>query len=133
MSGMWLVVLILIPHALAAGELVSVPWEEVKGLYQEKAERKAMEKMKTETAKRPPVYTIDEGVYRLSIGKDSAEGTALVSGRVVDGSPGPIPVFGREMVVGSVRSATGGSLLCGQGTMGEFSFCRRAPTCSRSN
>src|SRR3990172_9431134 len=72
MSGRWLVVLILIPRALAAGELVSVPWEEVKGLYQEKAERKAMEKMRTETAKRPPVYTIDEGVYRLSIGRDSA-------------------------------------------------------------
>lgn len=61
MRAWWLVVLILIPRALGAGELVPVPWDEIKGLHQEKAERKAMEKMKTDVAKKAPVYTIEEG------------------------------------------------------------------------
>jgi hypothetical protein len=65
--------------------------------------------------KKAPVYVIEEGAYRLSIGKDSSEGSALVSGRIVEGMPGPIPIFGKELIVGDVRKMTGGRLLVGPG------------------
>jgi hypothetical protein len=52
MKAWWLVVLALIPRLAMAGDLVSVPWEEIKALYQEKAERKAMENMKTDAVKK---------------------------------------------------------------------------------
>lgn len=51
----------LVPRALGAEELVSVPWEKMKGLCQEEAERKAREGMKTDVGKKTPVYTIEEG------------------------------------------------------------------------
>jgi hypothetical protein len=105
------------------GDTVSVPWEEVKTLYRESVRREIMDKAE-ESAKqrRPQVHAIDEAVYRVSVGRQSASGEVLLSGRVLEGGPDPIPLFDAGVVLGPVRTVAGGTLLCRPEDGGRIAF-----------
>lgn len=118
----WMVALMLAAGTVSAGDAVSVPWDEFKQLYRESIERDVMKKNPTAGTEKPFVYTLDEAVYTLSVGQKSSEGQALISGRVVSGSPEAIPLFSQGLVVTGIRQVTGGSLLCGDGEGEGISF-----------
>jgi len=94
---------------------VTVPWTEFQRLYRESVV-KEFQKQAEETArqKEPCIFTIHEAVYSLRVGEDSAEGEVRLAGRVVSGPVRPIPLFGKEMILTGVSSASGGSLICAE-------------------
>lgn len=115
-----LVVLILLMIAavpLIAEEGVVIPWEEFKSLYRESIEREITNKL-AQPVPAPQVYSIDEARYRVELDRAGARVEALISGRVLSGTPQPIPLFGKDSVVTVVEQATGGSVTsCEDGRM----------------
>jgi len=91
---------------------VTVPWEDVKRLHEESVERKIMEKLNRATAARKPqVYSVEETRCQLKIGPREAQGRLLISGRVIEGDPEPIRLFGPGTVVAGIAGVRGGTLL----------------------
>jgi hypothetical protein len=122
-GSVFVLVVLLSPQVLVAGASVSVPWEEFKMLYGESIERKAMASVaKPERRHDPQVHSIEEAVYSLDIGENRVRGEVVVSGRILSGSPEPIQLFGRDIVVSRTARVSGGSLLVGQGHDGGISF-----------
>lgn len=109
---------------LPAGEQVSVPWAEFKQLYEERIAREVMQTQAggPTRGRKPPVYTIEEAVYDLAVGKDHAAGEVLVSGRVIAGDAAPIPLFGPGLTVARIGRIRGGALLSGQDGAGRIAF-----------
>ena len=93
MKRLPLLIVVLLAGGLAgATETVSVPWPEFRQLYRESIEREIMKTVKEPAAKKmPQVYSIEEAVYRLTIGRRNGKGEALLSGRIVSGDAEPIP------------------------------------------
>lgn len=109
------VVLLSAASILHADDLVSVPWSEFKKVYRESIERDIMRtQAEPEKKKEPLVYTIDEAAYCIVIGKDTARGDVLITGRIISGAPAPIPLFGRDIVVAKTMRIAGGCLLAEQ-------------------
>ena len=110
-----MLVVLWVPVSLLAGAQISVPWTEFKELYKQSIEREIMNRQTIPPKKKEPlVYTIEEAVYRLTLARESAEGEALVTGRIISGDPAPIPLFGRDIVIARTKQLRGGSLLSGQ-------------------
>ena len=118
-----LLVLAAVPGWPLTAEQVSVPWPEFKKLYGESIEREVMKAQARPTETKPPlVYTIEEAVYRLDIGKEHAQGDVLVSGKIVSGAPAPIPLFDNALVIAKTKQITGGALLARQDDHGGIAF-----------
>lgn len=110
--AMWL----MMSSVALAGSSVTVSWDEFRALYRENIERELTEMTEQEPKERRPlVYSIEEGVYKLIVHADRVEGQVLVTGSVLDGDIVPIPLFGAGMIVSSVGQVSGGTLLrqCG--------------------
>jgi len=68
-----------------------------------------------ETGKNKPfLYSIEEAVYRLKVGRNSSCGEVLISGRIISGDRSPIPLFDKDIAITEVKQVTGGSVLSGQ-------------------
>jgi len=110
-----LVFLLSVAGLLQADDLVSVPWPEFKKVYRESVERDIMKTHAgPEMQKEPFIYTIEEAVYCINVDKNTARGEALVTGRVISGTPALIPLFGRDIVIEKTKQVSGGSLLADQ-------------------
>ncbi len=107
-NAFWAFFLCLILATVAAGETVSVPWEEWKHLYRESIEHQIRAEMGT-----PPfVCSFDQAAYTLSVSENGCSGDLVLSGRVLSGQPEPLTVFNKNLVIRQIRSASGGALLC---------------------
>ncbi len=104
-----ILLLLALPNPIRAGETISVPWEEVKRLYQESIEKKLLERFPPDKARQ--LYTIEQALYRLNIGNKRVTGAVTISGKVLSGKPEPIPLFGNDIVIDRVKQTTGGSLM----------------------
>ena len=102
-------VLVLAVSATAVGaESVTVPWQELKQLYRDKVERETTERLGTK--EEPPIHTIEQADYVLSIAEDTAEGLVALTGRMLSGKPEPIALFGDDIALARVEQAQGGAL-----------------------
>ncbi|MBU4201117.1 MAG: hypothetical protein KKG09_09785 [Verrucomicrobia bacterium] len=98
-----------------ATESVAVPWEEIKILFEERVERNVQDKLNAAAQSRKTmVASIDEAIYGLSIGSAQAVGQVLISGKLVEGDPRPIGLFGKGIILTGVKRAAGGALIGGQ-------------------
>jgi hypothetical protein len=112
LMGLMLAMQGMLPAAAWAGDTVSAPWEEFKMLYKESIERRIRESLsKPVAAIEPQTHTIDEAVYRLSLGGPVAQGQVLISGKILGGGPQPVPLFGKELILSSIERIAGGSLI----------------------
>ena len=102
-------VLVLCTARVRGRESVPVPWEEFKTLYRERIERRMREALEDEPA--PWRYVLERAAYRVRIHARRAEGTVLISGRVLSGEPEVIPLFGADTIIASVESTKAGALL----------------------
>ena len=66
-----------------------MPWEELKKLYRESIEKKIMKNI--EKNKTPQVFSFEEVLYHLKIGKKTVRGELFLSGK-------PIPVFDKPFM-----------------------------------
>lgn len=100
---------------LWAAESVAVPWEEIKKMFAERVERNVKDKLGAASQTREAmVFSIDEASYWLSVGSVQAVGRVLISGKLVGGDPGLIGLFGKGIVLTSVKRAAGGTLINGK-------------------
>ncbi|MFC1672088.1 hypothetical protein ACFL01_03010 [Planctomycetota bacterium] len=115
--AVWVCVVLSWAGCCMAEETIGVPWEEFKTLYRDSVTRELMGTALQRGER--PVHTIEEAVYRLSIGRDHAEGTMLVSGKMLSGEPQPIPLCSDEIIIVRVDSLKGCSLVTGGHSRGE--------------
>ncbi len=114
MKQLLLICLLLIPaHLWAEVGSVQIPWQEFSVLYKESIEKK-IEK-DAEKEKQPIVFSIDRANYRVNIKNDYAKGTVSLSGRVVSGETGEIPLLDNKIMIDKILSVSGGVLSCKQG------------------
>ena len=92
-----------------AGEMVTVPWEEIKKLYRESVEREIKEATPEEEVM--DLYSIEEALYRIEVGEESATARALLTGKVLSGSPGSILLFEEDVILSGVEEIRGGFLV----------------------
>jgi hypothetical protein len=110
-AGVW-AVLLGAAGVLAAEEGVTVPWAEFSRVYRESIERDVMTTLGTQVREMAPqVFTIEDAVYQMTIRDRQAEGSVLLSGRVVSGDRTPIALFGRDLVIAGIGKVSGGTLL----------------------
>jgi len=85
------------------------PWEELKTLYRAQItqELRAGEAL----AEPPAVVVIDEARYGLHLGAERVKGELELSGRLVSGTPVPVPLFGPELVLREGGEVSGASLI----------------------
>ena len=115
-----IILLILTPKITHAEESVTVPWVEFKQLYHESVERAFEERAKElESREEPLIYVIDEAIYHLRVAEKSAHGEVHVRGKIISGTPRPIPLFGKEMIISGVSKVGGGILLCSSENQAE--------------
>ncbi len=93
-----------------AEEAVGVPWDEIKALYREQVARE-LQKFPEAPVKIPQVFCIESARYTLSAGTGAAQGEVILSGKVLSGTPEPIPLLGPEVILTEVRQVTGGAVI----------------------
>lgn len=104
--------MMVIHGTLLAADTASVPWEEFKQLYKESIERRiAGQAPRPAQERKAQTHTIDEAIYQLTLGKQSAQGQVLISGRVIAGDPAPIRLFCKELIIQGSYAISGGSLI----------------------
>lgn len=109
-----LVLMIIVTGTTCAQEMASVPWAEFRQVYRESIERELLEaQQRTAPSAVPFLCHLDDVVYRLAIAKDKVSGEARVSGRVISGTPVPITLFGRDIIISDITDIGGGVLLSG--------------------
>jgi hypothetical protein len=116
--GFWILAVLFLAGTAAAeapvpsakDDFVTVPWSEFKTLYRESIEREIQAARPEEPEAAPFRYSIDEARYRLTLGAETAEGEAVLTGAVISGEPEAIPLFGPDMVIREVRETSGGTL-----------------------
>jgi hypothetical protein len=107
-----LLAILALPATTFAADVVSAPWEEFKMLYRESIERRIEERTaQPQPVRKPQRHTIEQAIYRLTIGGNGAQGEALISGRILSGDPAPIPLFDADLVISGVTRIAGGSLI----------------------
>jgi hypothetical protein len=94
--------------ATPAGESVTVPWEEFKRLYEESVRREVMQGLPAREA--PAAAAIEEAVYRLKVGEQSASVSVLLTGRTPAGRAEALRLFGGDVIVASTGAFRGGAL-----------------------
>ncbi|MDH3688643.1 MAG: hypothetical protein OEU36_04070, partial [Gammaproteobacteria bacterium] len=104
--------LLIIFGSSFAESTVTVPWTEFRGLYAEQIKRK-LEGTKTDD-ELPPLYTIEQAFYQLTVTDKGAAGRVQVAGRVLQGEPDPLPLFGHDIAVNDVKELSGGRLIANE-------------------
>ncbi|MCC6695803.1 MAG: hypothetical protein IT365_09250, partial [Candidatus Hydrogenedentes bacterium] len=79
-------------------EGVFMPWEAFETMYRDRITREVRgEPLVVEVI--PQVYTIHEARYRIEASTESAQVQVLISGKVLSGTPAPIPLFGEDAIL----------------------------------
>lgn len=102
-------IFVLLPGIVWAGDFTTVPWEEFKSLYQNSIERRVMEKMKQDVP--PSISCIEEAVYHVRINRKDAEVTVALSGRRISGKPEKLKLFKKDIIIDEIKQVVGGFLL----------------------
>lgn len=91
-----------------AQDEVAVPFEEYKTLFREHVERELREQP-------PPknVHTVEQAQYTLQIDAARVTGAALLTGRVVSGTPEAFKILGSEAAITEMVEVSGGALVRG--------------------
>ena len=100
-------VLLLIGLVCSAGSFatestVTVPWQEFDALYQAQISHRLKEAKKKEP---DPVIVLESAIYDLTVSGSQVTGLVEISGSVLVGSPEPVHLFGRSVVVTEVVEA----------------------------
>lgn len=110
-----LLALLAIPVTARGEDTVAIPWETFETLYRDRVEKEVLNRMpKPAPEKQPQVHSIDEAHYTLDVDGDSARGEVALSGRIASGGPEPIPLFGADVILTSIESVSGGSVMCAE-------------------
>lgn len=110
MKRMFMLCIILLSTRTAwADGSLPVPWSEIKQLIRQNLEAEMVEK-KTVTPS-PMVYSLETGIYRLTLAPESSRGEMRISGNVISGEIEPIRIVGLPMAIESFQETTGGNLI----------------------
>ncbi len=113
----WFLVAVVAAAPCAHAASISVPWEEFKVLYRRSIEEEMMKKSPKEA--RAAIHAVEDASYQVSVHGDRAEGSILITGRVLSGEPVPIPLFRGGLVIEQIGHVKGGSLLTGDSDEGS--------------
>ncbi len=93
----------------ARGEsTVTVPWSEFNELYQERLESRIKDELAPDEVK--PEHVFDTASYQLNVTDSQVVGRADVEGRVLQGDPGRIQLFGDNIAITNIKQSMGGHL-----------------------
>ncbi|MBI2422649.1 MAG: hypothetical protein HYV27_07450 [Candidatus Hydrogenedentes bacterium] len=88
---------------------VPLPWEEFRALYREHIERELKETLGPELIT-PQVHVVESAAYRIDVGETDADCSVRLSGRILGGTPTPIPLLG-GVVLTAIEEVSGGALI----------------------
>lgn len=95
-------------ESTASGDSIAVPWQDFKELYRADIERKILEKIPQETKK--SLIAIEDVSYQLDIRELRGTGLVTIKGKVLEGRPDPIRLFGSDVIIKNIPEVTGGSI-----------------------
>ncbi|MCC6488639.1 MAG: hypothetical protein IT364_14170 [Candidatus Hydrogenedentes bacterium] len=102
---------ILVCTAARGEEGVFMPWEAFETMYRDRITREIRgEPLVVEVI--PQVYAIHEARYRVEATTESAQVQVLISGKVLSGTPAPIPLFGEDAVLTQLEQSSGATIVC---------------------